>query len=320
MTGCATESRPCPFGCPPDDEPLFCGRDRLHGIPGEFSVVRCRRCGLMRTDPRPMPQAMGAYYPDDYGPYLGSRIVDGGRTPSLRRRVLDPLLRGVFRFNTHVLPSVAPGRMLEIGCASGAFLAQMAAEGWQVRGIEFSAKAAAAARAAGYDVFAGPVDAAPAPNAPYDLIVGWMVVEHLFDPVQTLGRLAGWTRPGGWLAISVPDAGALEFRLFKGAGYALQLPTHLYHFTPRTITMLLERSGWRVERIFHQRVLNNLMGSIGLKLEDWGAPPAVSELFRGYPQRAARWALALYPIAWLLAALGQTGRMTVLARKDEVGA
>lgn len=312
---CATESRPCPFGCPPDDELLFAGHDRLHGVPGEFPVVRCRKCGLIRTDPRPTPEAMGAYYPDDYGPYLGSRIAGGNRVPTRRQKLLDPLLRRIFRFNTNVVPDLPPGRMLEIGCASGSFLAQMASVGWTVSGIEFSPSAASAARGAGYEVFAGTVAAAPEPAHAYDLIAGWMVVEHLHDPVNTLCTLARWTRPGGWLAISLPDAGALEFRLFKGAGYALQLPTHLYHFTPQTITMLLERSGWRVEHIYPQRVLNNLMRSIGHKLEDWGAPFALSRMFRSYPQQA-RWALILYPIAWLLAAVGQTGRMTVLARRD----
>lgn len=312
---CTTESRPCPFGCPSDDELLFAGHDRLHGVPGEFPVVRCRNCGLIGTDPRPTPEAMDAYYPDDYGPYLGSRIAGSSRVPTRRQKLLDPLLRRIFRFNTNVVPELPPGRMLEIGCASGSFLAQMASIGWTVSGIEFSPAAAAAAHGAGYEVFVGTVAAAPEPAHAYDLIVGWMVVEHLHDPVNTLGTLARWTRPGGWLAISLPEAGALEFRLFKSAGYALQLPTHLYHFTPWTITMLLERSGWRVEHIYHQRILNNLMGSIGHKLEDWGVPLALSRMFRSYPQRA-RWALLLYPIAWLFAAVGQTGRMTVLARRD----
>lgn len=313
---CTTESRPCLFGCPPDDELLFFGRDRLHGIPGEFPVVRCRNCGLIRTDPRPTPEAMRAYYPDDYGPYVGSRISGGSRVPTRRQKLLDPLVRRIFRFNTNVVPDLPPGRMLEIGCASGSFLAQMASIGWTVSGIEFSPVAASAARAAGYEVFAGTIAEVPEPAHAYDLVVGWMVVEHLHDPVNALGTLARWTRPGGRLAISLPNAGALEFRLFKGAGYALHLPNHLYHFTPRTISMLLERSGWQVEHICHQRILNNLMGSIGYRLEDWGAPLVLSRVFRSYPQRAGRWALILYPIAWLLAAVGQTGRMTVLARRD----
>lgn len=313
----ALESRSCPLGCPPTDELLFVGRDRLHGLPGEFPVVRCRACGLMRTDPRPTPEAMGAYYPDDYGPYASSRIPVAVKAHGQARRIIDSMLRWVFQFNTHSLPDMKPGRMLEVGCASGSFLAQMASAGWCVTGIEISRKAAAAVRAAGFEVFAGTVDAAPEPLQKYDLIVGWMVIEHLHDPLASLATLSRWARPGGWLAISVPDASALEFRLFKGAGYALHLPNHLYHFTPKTVTTLLQRSGWQVEKIVHHRVLNNLMGSVGYKLEDWGASAWLVRIFRRYPQQAGRWALVFYPIAWLLAALRQTGRMTILARRVE---
>lgn len=303
------------MGCAEADESLFVGRDRLYGLPGEFTVVRCTHCGLIRTNPRPTIETMGAYYPDDYGPYISTKISDGGDNPIRKPGIFHPLLSRIVRFNTTVLPEMKPGSMLEIGCASGSFLAEMASAGWKVRGIEFSPKAAAAAQEAGLDVYSGSVDSAPEPEQPYDLIVGWMVVEHLHEPLDSLKKLLRWTEPGGWLAISLPDAGAIEFRLFKASGYALQLPNHLYHFTPRTIAMLLEKAGWRVERIAHHRVLNNLMGSIGHKLEDLNAPHCIARAFRNYPHTAARLSLILYPLAWLLALLRQTGRMTVLARK-----
>jgi hypothetical protein len=58
----------CPLGCPPDDEPVLQAIDELHGLPGRFSVVRCRSCKLMRTSPRPTLESIGQYYPDPYGP------------------------------------------------------------------------------------------------------------------------------------------------------------------------------------------------------------------------------------------------------------
>src|SRR5439155_8384599 len=48
--------------------PLFAARDRLHGLPGQFWIVRCARCALLRTSPRPTGSALSAYYPDDYAP------------------------------------------------------------------------------------------------------------------------------------------------------------------------------------------------------------------------------------------------------------
>jgi hypothetical protein len=68
------ETKPCPLGCSVSDETVLTGRDLLHDLPGEYTVVKCNSCGLMRTNPRPTPEAIGTYYPDDYGPYLGTQI------------------------------------------------------------------------------------------------------------------------------------------------------------------------------------------------------------------------------------------------------
>jgi len=310
------EDAPCPNGCRQDDERLFTAHDRLHDLPGDFDVVRCRGCGLIRTNPRPAPASMGFYYPDDYGPYMDSQVHPGSRrfVDGLRR-----LYRALFPNHSQALPSLEPGRMLEVGSASGAYLAEMAAKGWQVQGIEFSESAAAHAREAGFPVYTGSVESAPDYAEPFDLVVGWMVVEHLHDPVGALSKLARWTRPDGWLAISVPNAGSSEFLLFKGAGYALHVPNHLYHFSPETLSALLDKSGWRMERVLHQRTVANWMGGIGYKLEDWGAPVWLSAPFRNYPGPPGPMTILLFPLAWLLSIFGQTGRMTVWARRKSGG-
>ena len=69
------EDADCPLGCPRSDETVLAGRDRLHGLPGRFQVVRCRSCGLMRTNPRPSPGTIGFYYPEDYHPYRNTRVA-----------------------------------------------------------------------------------------------------------------------------------------------------------------------------------------------------------------------------------------------------
>ena len=312
--GLDLEDAVCPMGCAHDDEAVLVGRDRLHDLPGDFPVVRCRHCGLMRTSPRPTPQSIGSYYPDDYGPYQGTLVATDQPPRSILPAWLRPVARKLLNHNTHRLPPQPIGRMLEIGCASGSFLHHMSREGWTVRGIEFSSSAAQAARSLGLQVHAGSLETAPAPEQPYDLVVGWMVLEHLHDPVACLRKLHEWVRPAGCLAISVPNAGSFEFRLFGRRWYALQVPTHLHHFTPDTLSALLAKGGWRVERVFHQRVLSNFVASLGYCLADIG----FSRLGRwlvAFPDRAGRLQYVLFPLAWIMAALGQTGRMTVWARR-----
>ena len=122
------ESAPCPLGCAPADERVLVGRDRILNIPGEFDLVRAlarvcdpqgfRACGLMRTDPRPTPGTIGRYYPDSYGPYQGTRVA--AEPAAARRKSWKSRLTSLYDSRAQALPpELAPGRMLEIGCASG---------------------------------------------------------------------------------------------------------------------------------------------------------------------------------------------------------
>lgn len=310
------EEAGCPLHCPPSDVPVLEGRDRLHDLPGQFRVVRCATCGLVRTSPRPTPATIGFYYPDDYGPYKGTIVLPSDQSPSPGIKAwLVAFGKRLFDTKAASLPEMCPGTMLEIGCASGSFLHAMSGRGWQVDGIEFSPDAAAAARALGHHVSTGSVESVDRPASHYDLVVGWMVLEHLHDPVGALRKLALWSKPGARLAVSVPDSGALEFRLFGPRWYALQLPTHLYHYDRRTIHSLLDAGGWKVTRIQHHRTLANLIASLGYWLTDKGLTGIGGRLVR-FPETGGRLgALILFPFAYVAALAGQTGRMTVWAER-----
>jgi 2-polyprenyl-3-methyl-5-hydroxy-6-metoxy-1,4-benzoquinol methylase len=309
------EHVPCPLGCPKGDETVLTGRDLLHELPGEFTVVKCRTCGLMRTNPRPSSDTIGLYYPDDYGPYLGTQVRQTKTTSGIKK-LLKPLANRIFNPKTQELPTMAPTRMLEIGCASGAFLHQMAGQGWQVEGIEFSEKAAQAASKLGYKVHAGSLESAPAPEQPFDLIVGWMVLEHLHDPIGCLRKLHEWANNSAWLVLSVPNANSISFRFFKDKWYDLHLPNHLYHFTPQTLQKVLESGGWTLERVHHQRSLINLIESTAYVAESKGWP-RLGRWLHDFAMRGGKWFYIQFPIAWILSVLGQTGRMTVWARRHE---
>jgi len=310
------ESSPCPLGCKDKDVAVLTGYDRLNHLPGTYNVVRCTDCGLMRTNPRPTPETMGFYYPDDYGPYQGTRvnpgIEDSSPLPSWQRWV-----KHIFQFNTTPLPKLPPERLLEIGCASGAFLDKMSRKGWEVEGLEFSEKAADAARSLGFPVYTGTVESTPDPKHPFRLVVGWMVLEHLHDPVLALQKLHSWVEPLGWLVLSVPNAGSMEFKIFKDRWYALQLPNHLYHYTPATLRKVLSRGGWSIVKVFHQRTLSNLIASAGYWLRDHNILKKTSGQLVRYPEAARSMQYILYPLSSMFSLFGETGRMTVWARRSD---
>jgi len=308
------ETTNCPLTCAHGDKTIFSGSDLLHNLPGTFTIVQCKGCGLMRTNPRPTPDSIGYYYPDNYGPYLGTK-VDRHIEPVSQtlRAKLGRLLQRLTNSKSNKIPNIPPGKMLEIGCASGAFLDQMAQKGWQVQGVEFSEKAGTRAIELGYRVHIGSLESMPDPEQKFDLITGWMVLEHLHDPILGLKKLRQAASDHAWLAISVPNCASVEFKIFKNNWYALHLPNHLFHFTPRTINRVLDASGWQLEKIHHQVNIANLIASLGYRLEAAGFKSAGQRLIN-FPDKAGRWNYVLFPIAWTLSLFGQTGRMTVWAK------
>jgi SAM-dependent methyltransferase len=251
--GVELEDRPCPLGCQRADSLVLEGMDRISHVPGIFRIVRCNNCGLMRTNPRPTAVTIGVYYPDNYAPYLAaehSAAVASG---------LKGKLRLLLALDAKRVPPISPGRMLEIGCASGAYLEQMRSAGWQTTGIEFSDSAAEQARSKGLEVLTGSVESVPDIQHRFDVVAAWMVLEHLHDPVSALERIRTWTKPEGYLIASVPVNSDLFLAVFGNAAYDLHLPNHLCHFSVSTIKQLLARAGWRVEAMRWQRNPNTLL-------------------------------------------------------------
>jgi SAM-dependent methyltransferase len=310
------ERAACPMGCSDGDEPVITARDRLHDLPGTFTVVRCKRCGLMRTDPRPDSKTIGFYYPADYAPHHVSfpPARRASRKPmSWRRRARKTVRRWFGRFDPRELPIAPPGRLFEVGAANGNYLASVGSLGWQASGIDMSPSAVESGRRHGLDLSVGTVESIPTPQEPYDIVVGWMVFEHLHEPLDAFRRLREFVRPGGWLAFSIPDAGAVEFRVFGPRWYALQVPGHLTHFTARSITALLVRSGWNVERILWHPNPNNLLQSLRYWALDAGHLRLAGWLADMLAQRRAK-RLHRY-LGRALSLLHQSGRMTVWARR-----
>lgn len=250
---------------------------------------------------------MSHYYPSNYAPYL---VTDPANEP--KRTPLRARLVAWLGLESRRLPSGPPGHLIEIGCAAGAFMEKARRCGWHVAGIEFSEAAAREARLRGFPVQCASVETAEPPPGRVDVIAAWMVVEHLHEPVVALREMRKWIKPSGYFIASVPDASAIERRVFGKRWYALQLPTHLFHYTPSTLRRVLAEAGWVVERITWERNCNNLLRSLEYLAGDKGWPRVLQALraFRCSPKASRPRTL----LALLLGLTRQSGRMEVWAR------
>lgn len=236
--GCGTES---------DGVVLLCGPDRFVGGEGTFAAVECPVCGLVSTQPQLRDEDFAAYYPDSYTAYEPPTQVRGGLLAglggTLDRVRLEVLLRlGPYR----PILSRPPGRLLDVGCGVGDLASTFRRHGWSVSGIDPSESACEHAAARGIEMHRGTLADAPWAPETFDAIVFNHSLEHIPRPAAALERAARLLKPGGVLAVGVPNFESWQRRLFGSRWFQLDLPRHLQHFSTRTLTELVERVGLHV--------------------------------------------------------------------------
>jgi SAM-dependent methyltransferase len=286
--------------------------DRRHWLPGVFDVVRCVNCGLVRTDPAPSEQGMSFYYPPSYSGFAAELPPAGGLYGTLRWIVRLPFRLRYGSPDALSAPPAPGAKALDVGCGTGVLLERLARLGWEPWGIEPNAEAAAtAARRLGVDpsrVVPSGVEEAQLQATAFDLVTMSHVLEHLHDPLQALERIRQWLRPNGVIRIWVPNIASLESRLFGRRWFCLDVPRHLQHYEPKTLTALLSHAGFAVERIHPQYQGAGLSGSLQHVADDLRGRRCDFRLARGLY-------FAVLPVASVMASLGADGCIDVTARK-----
>lgn len=297
----------CPLCGAGETEHLYTARDRLVGRPGEFPVVRCRSCGFVYLNPRPTPEALGSYYPDEYYP-----VDDGCET-----RDAITVARGLLRR----VEEVSPGRSLRIldaGCGTGLFLKFARDAGHDVQGIELSESAVQYGRQVyGIPIEQGTLEGADLPSEAFDVVTMWHVLEHTPDPVAALKVVEHVLKPGGMLLFGVPSIDSFEAKMFGRRWFSLDAPRHLVHFSPGTARRAVECAGMSVERIEHSNgtagLTYSIMGDLtGISLKLRGRE--LSE--RGYLRLARILSWIAWPVCLAASKAGNGGAIEVYARKQ----
>lgn len=225
--------------CGQRDEEDFLERgDRLHTSPATFRYARCRRCGLIYLNPRPVQDAMESYYPDTYEGFItkkGNIIFRWGARYRMVKRCRAVMARH----------GLSKGRLLDIGCATGDFLAAMRREAWEVYGVEPVRLAAREAqRRLGEKIFQGLLEEASFPDACFDVVTLWDVLEHLHNPLSSLSEIHRILRPDGLMVLGVPHLSSFDAALFGRYWIGWDAPRHLYAFDSDVVKALLSNAGF----------------------------------------------------------------------------
>lgn len=215
-------------------KPRGSGFDYLSPAGERYDLFSCVGCGFVRMG-TPPAAAEKELYPEDYY-----------RKMSGFSRALELLFLGERR--AAVESRKARGSILDVGCGSGEFLRVMSAAGWAVAGVEPSPSGAAAAPPG---VTLGTLESAGLPDDSFDAVTMWQVLEHVPDPAAALSAARKMLKDDGVLLVSVPNIRSFQSRLGRERWFHLDLPRHIWHFSPPTLLRLLERSGFRVAEMRH---------------------------------------------------------------------
>jgi 2-polyprenyl-3-methyl-5-hydroxy-6-metoxy-1,4-benzoquinol methylase len=213
-------------------------------------LVKCPDCSLAYLSPRPTDAEMAQVYDrdfffDEYKALYGLSYTEDkdniSKVASRRLQIIASLRNG------------EKGELLDVGCATGFFLDVARDQGWQVAGVDVSTFAVDYARdSLGLDrVFQGELQDIGFENNQFNVATMWFVLEHSRNPVALLTEAHRILKPGGMLALAVPNIGGLYFSLFKKRWLKERdlRYFHFYDFSPASLQKALQRTGFLVQKM-----------------------------------------------------------------------
>jgi SAM-dependent methyltransferase len=271
---------PCPVCGQEGAREWLRGPDRLHGRQEKYTLVRCTACSLVWLSNPPEPSEMHLHYTEAYDKLISA----SGQNSPHRWRARQAALT----------PHKQSGAILDLGCSSGSFLGSLRGEGWKLHGIEMSKECAKIAEAkSGAQVFVGDILEAPFRRESFDVITCFDVLEHLYEPRRVMAKVGEWLKPSGIFYVLVPNVDSAEARVFGTYWHGLELPRHLFHYSPASLKFLAESAGLHEVSLETRRnpavgtslryVWDDVFGAVGIR-----RTPAAYRTEAGFAWRAAR--------------------------------
>ncbi len=258
--------------CGSDGQIIYSGlEDRLFHVPGAWDVKRCLNCdcGLLWLDPEPcaadIHKAYANYYThsdSDVGSsflqavkekakrgYRAAKFAFEADQTTTRDRLLGCLIglllpgREYLDFGFAQLADLEKGKLLEIGCGNGNYLALMSRWGWATEGLDFDQAAVSKARQKGLNVIRGDLEFQRYPDCCFDVVFSSHVIEHVTDPAALVAESLRVLKPGGRCIVVTPNVLSWSHRLFGRHWRGLEPPRHLHLFTPQSLRNLAASCG-----------------------------------------------------------------------------
>ncbi|MBI1821798.1 MAG: class I SAM-dependent methyltransferase [Nitrospirae bacterium] len=341
------ETVPCDACGTTNTDDILVQEDLAFPKSGElFHIVECKDCHLRYTNPRPVKEVISEYYFDEYYTLPPPVQINGDQqttgfrkwsqkirqnlkiefygypdTGKTKKSWPGSFLKKAFlrleRFRLMIagrekgiIPYRGEGRVLDIGCGNGSILKGLQKDGWKVYGVEMNHRAAQFAKESlNIDGIPQNLLDAKYPDSFFDVILFNHSLEHMYSPGEILKESERILTDDGLLIISLPNSDSIEAKFFKSYWFPLELPRHLYHFSPKTLEKTLKNNGLRVTKIRGDSGAGTFLLSLDY----------LYQFKYKKPNRYKRFIKMLVrPFLFTASHLGRSGTITVYAEKMKV--
>jgi len=309
----------CPICNSKNENAYIRGVDVLHGVPGEFTLSKCN-CGLIYVNPQPNNVELQKFYPDDYCPHRERKVdyrlkkhkafkifvlrwyygcpIEKSAPPRFLRLILKPFL---FWISLSTLKSMIPfygdGKIIDVGCGNGGWLIRLKECGWDVQGVEIDEAAAKDANSAGVPTFCGTLCDTDFPADFFDVVRLHYVFEHLINPKETLDEIRRILKPNGICYIRIPNIEGINFKIFKKNWFPLDIPRHVFHYSPKTFKKLIEQHGLKIIKTNFKSPATGFYTSLKYLKKDKKNLPFFLKIMK---DKNSSWKNLWRPIGWII--------------------
>ena len=208
-----------------------------------FVIAECNGCTLRFTQDVPDAASIGTYYKSE------NYISHTNSSQGLINRLYQSVRKRTLKKKRKLIEKetgINKGSMLDVGSGTGAFVSIMKQSGWQVTGLEPDADARSVCKQV-YDIELAPINQLfELPPSSFDAITLWHVLEHVHDLTGYLAQLKSLLKQDGKLFIAVPNYRSMDAAIYAAHWAAYDVPRHLYHFSPASMRLLMEKHGLKV--------------------------------------------------------------------------
>jgi 2-polyprenyl-3-methyl-5-hydroxy-6-metoxy-1,4-benzoquinol methylase len=196
-----------------------------------FGIDRCAKCGFTFTQDHPEESEAGQYYEsDDYISHSDSKKGITDKTYQFIRKIMLNRKKRIIRKIT----GLSKGSILDIGSGTGHFLNAMKKSGWNIKGVEISAKARKSA-ASRFNIDTIPPDEIKTLQYnSFDCVTLWHVLEHFHEPFKFMEEIGRLLKPEGLCVIALPNCSSFDSEHYGKEWAAFDVPRHIWHFNPST--------------------------------------------------------------------------------------